>query len=65
VATSLAAFVVVYLIVFGAGLLFVLRLMRRPPTIGESGPPPGVPIRSAGITPVAALVDGPAVERAP
>ena len=49
------AFVVVYLIVFGAGFVFLLRLMRRPPTVGESGPPAGMPIRSAGITPAAAL----------
>ena len=37
VAVSLAAFVVVYAIVFGAGFVFLLRLMRRPPTVGESG----------------------------
>jgi len=58
VAASLAGFVVVYMIVFGAGFLFLLRLMRRPPTVGERGPPAGVPIRSAGITPAAALHDG-------
>jgi cytochrome bd ubiquinol oxidase subunit I len=55
VAVSLAAIVVVYLIVFGAGLLFVLRLLWRPPTVGESGPPTGLPIRAAGITPAAGL----------
>ena len=59
VAVSLAAFVAVYAIVFGAGFLFLLRLVRRPPTVGETGPEPGVPIRSAGITPVAALRDQP------
>jgi cytochrome d ubiquinol oxidase subunit I len=59
VAMSLAAFVVVYGIVFGAGLVFLLRLMRRPPTVGETGPQTGVPIRSAGITPAAALLDPP------
>jgi cytochrome bd ubiquinol oxidase subunit I len=58
VAVSLAGFVAVYLIVFGAGLVFLLRVMRRPPTVGESGPSTGVPIRSAGITPVAAMHDG-------
>ena len=58
VASSLAGFVVVYLIVFGAGFVFLARLMRRPPTVGESGPPAGIPTRSAGITPVAALHDG-------
>ena len=58
VAGSLAGFVAVYLIVFGAGFLFLLRVMRRPPTVGESGPPTGVPIRTAGITPIVALDDG-------
>jgi cytochrome d ubiquinol oxidase subunit I len=55
VAVSMAAFAIVYGIVFGAGLLLVLRLMRRPPTVGEVGPPPGVPVRTAGLTPVSAL----------
>jgi cytochrome bd ubiquinol oxidase subunit I len=59
VAASLAGFVTVYLIVFGAGLAFLLRVLRRPPSVGEAGPPPGVPIRSAGITPVAAMDGGP------
>ena len=58
VAVSLAAFVVVYAIVFGTGLLFLFRLMRRPPTVGETGPQAGMPVRSAGITPAAALRDG-------
>ena len=57
VAASLAGFVAVYAIVFGAGFVFLLRLMGRPPTVGESGPETGVPVRSAGITPVAALQD--------
>jgi cytochrome d ubiquinol oxidase subunit I len=39
VATSFAAFVVVYLVVFGAGTLFLLRMLLRPP-----GPvPEGLP----------------------
>ncbi len=59
VAASLAAFVVVYAIVYGTGLIFVLRLMRRPPTVGETGPEAGVPVRSAGITPAPALRDFP------
>jgi cytochrome d ubiquinol oxidase subunit I len=57
VAASLAGFVTVYLIVFGAGFIFLARLLRRPPTVGESGPPTGVPTRTAGITPAAALHD--------
>jgi cytochrome bd ubiquinol oxidase subunit I len=59
VEASLAALIVVYAIVFGTGLIFVLRLMRRPPTVGQSGPQAGVPMRSAGITPAAALRDAP------
>ena len=55
VATSLAAFAVVYLIVFGAGFYFMARLIMRPPTVGEGGPPKGVPVRTAGITPLPAL----------
>jgi cytochrome d ubiquinol oxidase subunit I len=55
VATSLAAFAVVYFIVFGAGLVFLLRMTRKPPVVGESGPPKGVPVRSAGITPAPSL----------
>ena len=55
VASSIAAFAVVYFIVFGAGLLFFLRLMGRPPMVGEPGPPQGVPVRTAGITPAQAM----------
>jgi cytochrome d ubiquinol oxidase subunit I len=55
VATSLAAFVIVYAIVFGAGFFFLFRVLRRPPTTGEPGPRSGVPVRSAGITPAPAL----------
>jgi cytochrome d ubiquinol oxidase subunit I len=51
VATSLAAFAVVYFIVFGAGIMIILRLMAKPPLPGESGPDATLPIRSAGINP--------------
>ncbi|MBV9776868.1 MAG: cytochrome ubiquinol oxidase subunit I, partial [Acetobacteraceae bacterium] len=60
VAASLAAFVVVYFIVFGAGFLYLLRLMARRPVAGEAGPPSGVPVRSAGITPMPAVAGAPA-----
>jgi len=55
VAASLAAFAIVYAIVFGAGFFFLFRVLRRPPTTGEPGPRRGVPVRSAGITPAPAL----------
>jgi cytochrome bd ubiquinol oxidase subunit I len=58
VASSLFGIVVVYAIIFGAGLLFLIRLMRRPPTVGETGPRTGVPIRTAGITPAPGLEGG-------
>ncbi|HKM64582.1 MAG TPA: cytochrome ubiquinol oxidase subunit I [Acidisphaera sp.] len=58
IATSLAAFAIVYLIVFGSGFTFMARLIMRPPSVGESGPPKGVPVRTAGITPLPSLDDG-------
>ncbi|MFC3126630.1 cytochrome ubiquinol oxidase subunit I [Pseudoroseomonas globiformis] len=51
VATSLLAFIVVYFIVFGAGIAFLFRLFARPPYSAESDVPAGEPIRSSGITP--------------
>jgi cytochrome d ubiquinol oxidase subunit I len=51
VATSLALFVVVYLVVYAAGVAFLLRLMARPPHPGEQGPAQGAPIHAAGLTP--------------
>jgi cytochrome d ubiquinol oxidase subunit I len=51
VAVSLAAFAVVYLIVYGSGFGYLLLLTRRPPVPGEPGPRPDQPTRAAGITP--------------
>ncbi len=51
IATSLAAFAVVYLLVFGAGFMFLLRIVGHMPERGESGPDARTPIRSAGISP--------------
>jgi cytochrome d ubiquinol oxidase subunit I len=53
---SLVAFVIVYFAVFGAGTLYILRLMARPPEEGEEGEP-RVPIRTAGITPAAGVAE--------
>ncbi len=60
VATSLAAFVVVYFAVFGAGVWYILRLIADGVQSGESGPDEGVagPIRTAGITPAAQQTAG-------
>jgi cytochrome d ubiquinol oxidase subunit I len=62
VATSLIAFVVVYMAVFSAGVFYMLRLMRNPPHPGERGPQPGEPTRAAGITPAAAVAPARALE---
>jgi len=55
VASSLAVFAVVYLIVFGAGVFYLLRLMAQPPVPDEPDRDAGKPIRSAGITPALGL----------
>ena len=51
VAVSLAAFAVVYLLVYGSGFAYLLAMMARAPVPGEGGPRPEQPIRTAGITP--------------
>ena len=53
VAVSLAAFVVVYVVVFGLGSWYVLHLLSRPPASGERGvrSTEHGPLRTAGITP--------------
>ncbi|WP_027171772.1 cytochrome ubiquinol oxidase subunit I [Methylobacterium sp. 10] len=55
VAASLAAFAVVYLAVFGAGIWYLLHLFNQTPHAHEPGPPTGQPIRTAGITPAPSL----------
>ncbi len=51
VGVSLAAFAIVYFVVFGTGLMFTLRLLAQPPVQGEKGPDPRKPVRSAGLAP--------------
>ena len=51
VATSLAVFAVVYFIVFGAGVMVILRLMAKPPVPARPGRDADLPIRTAGIHP--------------
>ena len=57
VAASLAAFVVVYFAVFGAGVWYIFHLMKKPPEAHETGLS-GAPIRSAGLTPASAVAGG-------
>jgi cytochrome d ubiquinol oxidase subunit I len=58
VAISLLAFIVVYFIVFGAGVYYILRLMSHSPHRGEEGPERGQPVRAAGITPAPQVSEG-------
>jgi cytochrome d ubiquinol oxidase subunit I len=55
VASSLIAFVIVYFIVYAAGITYLLRLMAAPPHPGEPGPRSDEPVRAAGITPAPAV----------
>ena len=48
IAASMLVFVVVYFVVFGAGLMIILRMMGRAPEAGEAGPDPDQPTRTAG-----------------
>ncbi|MCB2053872.1 MAG: cytochrome ubiquinol oxidase subunit I [Geminicoccaceae bacterium] len=57
VASSLAVLVVVYVVVFGAGIYYLLHMMGIRPHHGEEGPHRGTPVRSAGITPEASLAE--------
>jgi cytochrome bd ubiquinol oxidase subunit I len=58
VATSLLAFIVVYFMVFGAGVFYILRLMSHPPHRGEEGPERDQPVRAAGLTPSPTVPEG-------
>jgi cytochrome d ubiquinol oxidase subunit I len=55
VGSSLAAFIVVYFTLFGAGFFYILRLMNKPPHAGEEGLPRQEPIRAGGILPAPTL----------
>jgi cytochrome d ubiquinol oxidase subunit I len=50
VASSLAAFVIVYFTVFAIGIYYILHLMAAPPHRGEEGPRADLPV--AGLAPV-------------
>ena len=54
VGASLAAFVVVYLALFGMGLYYMAKLMNRPPSAHEPADL-SAPSHAAGITPAAGL----------
>ena len=54
VGASLLTFVIVYFLVFGAGVYYILKLMSHPPHHGEEGPA-HAPVRTSGITPASSL----------
>jgi cytochrome d ubiquinol oxidase subunit I len=51
VGSSLLSFVIVYFIVYAAGLTYLFRMMATAPHHGEQGPSGATPARAAGITP--------------
>ncbi|MGE3247054.1 MAG: cytochrome ubiquinol oxidase subunit I [Beijerinckiaceae bacterium] len=55
IAASLAAFVVIYFAVFGAGTFYAIRLMLRPPGSATPDEDEGKPARAAGLMPGPAL----------
>jgi cytochrome d ubiquinol oxidase subunit I len=57
VATSLGVFAVVYFVVFGVGVSYLVRMMAGLPSAQESDPP-HIPQHAAGTVPVAAISDG-------
>ena len=64
VASSLIAFVVVYFALFGAGVVYMLRLMRQAPDVAHAELPANEPTRAAGILPASALSATPVNETA-
>jgi cytochrome d ubiquinol oxidase subunit I len=62
VAGSLIAFVLVYFALFGAGVVYILRLMRQAPETGHSELPLNEPVRAGGILPGSALMGAPSAQ---
>ena len=62
VAGSLIGFILVYFALFGAGVVYILRLMRQPPDVGHGELSLNEPVRAAGILPAAALSAAPGVD---
>jgi cytochrome d ubiquinol oxidase subunit I len=57
IGASLLAFIIVYFVVFGAGVFYILRIVSKPPD-GEQEELRDGPIRTAGITPAQQLEAG-------
>jgi cytochrome d ubiquinol oxidase subunit I len=58
VGSSLIAFIIVYFVVFTAGVIYILRLMAAAPHHGERGPSAKAPAHAAGITSAAGAARG-------
>jgi cytochrome d ubiquinol oxidase subunit I len=58
VGASLVAFIIVYFIVFGAGVFYLLRLMGKAPAVVPDEPAAGAPLRSVGVMPGPAMQHG-------
>jgi cytochrome d ubiquinol oxidase subunit I len=48
VATSFVVIFLIYTVVFGAGIRYLLGMMAKPPVPGEAPPPSDKPLRTAG-----------------
>jgi cytochrome bd ubiquinol oxidase subunit I len=55
VGASLAAFIIVYFTLFGAGIFYIFRQFTKTPGAGEPDLPADEPIRASGIMPAPAL----------
>ncbi len=57
VAASLIAFIVIYFVVFGAGVFYIMRMMGQVPRLEEDHEATREVTRSAGITPGPSMID--------
>lgn len=57
VAASLTAYFIVYIVVFGSGTYYLLRLFRRSPGEGRDADDEG-PLRAGGVTPAGGVASG-------
>ncbi len=61
---SLLTFVLVYFVVFGAGIYYLFKLFKRTPSLNERDIKMGQPRRAAGITPIQGLDEKKAADNA-
>jgi cytochrome d ubiquinol oxidase subunit I len=52
---SLFAFVIVYFLVFGSGVYYLIKLFKKTPSLNENDMKLGYPQKAAGITPIQGL----------